>query len=103
VRFKGADVFWLAVRALAGLEGDRAEAEARLRTEGPGDGRRIDLSNLHLEGANLRNAQLEGAILHLAHLEGSDLHRAHLDHARLGGAHLETLYVNTPSTGLCTH
>ncbi len=83
VRLSGADVFWLAVCALAGgMEADAAAlvaAEARLRDE-----RRrfsLDLSALHLEAAYLRAAHLEGASLRAAHLEGAYLRAAHLEDA----------------------
>lgn len=88
VRFTGADVFWLAKRALAGPEGDAdavAGAERRLRSVHPFP----DLSALHLEGAKLRGAHLERAALDFAHLEGASLRVTHLEETFLIEAHLE--------------
>ena len=48
-----------------------------------------DLSEAHLEGANLAQARLEGANLIRARLEGADLLGAHLEGADLSYAHLE--------------
>ena len=50
---------------------------------------RADLTEAHLQGANLNRAHLERADLTEAHLEGADLIRAHLERADLFGAHLE--------------
>jgi uncharacterized protein YjbI with pentapeptide repeats len=56
-------------------------------------GKRIDLSLVQLQGANLRDAQLQGAKLWQAQLQGANLcdahlEEAHLDQARLKGAFL---------------
>lgn len=85
VELAGADVFWLAARALAGV-GDEQAIIARvdeLLHDGP------DLFDLHLEGADLAWAHLEGAHLKSAHLEGAGLIGAHLEDATLHGAYLE--------------
>ncbi len=110
-RLTGADVFWLAARALArwGEETDDvaalAAAQADLRAvaqdtqTGRGVRGKVDLRDTHLELADLMGAHLEGAFLwgvYLeqatldgAHLEGARLHDASLELADLMGAHLE--------------
>src|SRR5262249_45468691 len=103
VTLTGADVFWLAVRVLAGPLGQVPEAEAQLRAiahDGPLlPERHLDELPLekatcelapHLEGANLSSVHLEGAILGISpHLEGANLSSAHLEGANLMGASLE--------------
>jgi uncharacterized protein YjbI with pentapeptide repeats len=104
VELTGADVFWLAQRALAGADATPemlADAARRLQvtdltellgtdlTELLG----IYLSGLHLEGANLRAAHLEGAYIRAAHLERAFLIEAHLERAYLVAAHLEDAYL----------
>jgi uncharacterized protein YjbI with pentapeptide repeats len=87
----GADVFFLAARALAGsaeLEGIAAAA-ARLRTTDVSERFSLDLSALRLAGAVLYDAQLTGATLCGAHLEGVVLADAHLEGVVLYDAHLE--------------
>jgi len=95
--FTGAEVFWLAKRALAGPEGGPdalAEAERPLGFQhvrgfqGVVERYALNLSALHLEGANLSGAHLAHANLSGAHLEGANLSGAHLAHARLRRAHL---------------
>ena len=84
----GADVFWLAKRALADPEGDADElavAERRLRLPNIYFVR----STLHLERADLGGAYLQGAALLRSHLEGANLQKAQLEGANLGDAHLE--------------
>jgi hypothetical protein len=96
IKLTGIDVFYLAVRALAGgLAGDQAAwdvAAARLRSA-QNDALLLrillDLSALHLEGASLEEAHLEGASLIGARLERASLTEAHLEGAILGAAHLE--------------
>ena len=53
----------------------------------------IDLSDTHLERANLRSAHLEEAILRGAHLEGADLSRAQAQEARMNGVHLQEAHL----------
>jgi uncharacterized protein YjbI with pentapeptide repeats len=123
VRLTGADVLWLAARALAGPKGDLADAAARLNTEDPSERdtpqlwalhlegaflagahlegaflagahlERVFLAGAHLEGANVRYAHLEGAFLGNALLQGAHLTGAHLERAHLGGAHLERAFL----------
>ena len=91
VELTGAEVFWLATRALAGPDGDADAldaADAHLRQDFV-DRPLLDLSALHLEGAFLREAHLESADLFQAHLEGAILSEAHLERAYLFQAHLE--------------
>jgi pentapeptide repeat protein len=98
VRLSGADVFWLAIRALAGPKGDPGRAEERLRRAAEDDQARagLKLSNLLLRRADLRQAHLEGAILPRAHLMGANLRGAHLQRAHLRAASLEgASLVNT--------
>lgn len=98
----GADVFWLAQRALAGPDSDAAAlaaVEEPLRSQNPSERRSFVLLELHLEQANLSRAQLKGAnlsganleqaFLPDAQLEGAWLREAHLQGAFLSGAHLE--------------
>jgi uncharacterized protein YjbI with pentapeptide repeats len=90
-RLTGADVFYLAVRALSRPTGDVISADRRLR-EASGHielARAVDLSDLHLERSGLRGAHLENAVLDGAHLEGAVLEDAHLQGASLRKAHLE--------------
>ena len=90
----GADVFWLAKRALAlhlfdptgDVTTDLAAAEKRLQHHTSLYS--LNLSELHLEGADLRSAHLEGATLSLAWLEKALLRGAHLEGAFLGQAQL---------------
>jgi hypothetical protein len=49
---------------------------------------KVDLSNAHLNGANLRRAHLNGADLSQAHLNGADLREANLIGANLFAADL---------------
>jgi uncharacterized protein YjbI with pentapeptide repeats len=89
VSLTGADVFWLAKRALAGPQGDMAAAETRLRTEDFIERQSLNLAALHLEGADLRETSLERAIFRAAHLEQADLSAASLAQADFSAAHLE--------------
>lgn len=93
----GADVFWLAARALAGTSRAQVVAEhARLlRTRSPiWLSMQVRLDGLHLEGACFaEEAHLEGAYLQGAHLEGAYLQRALLERADLRVAHLEGAYL----------
>lgn len=82
VSLSGASVYWLA--ALVAGDGDVGVGEKTLNAAPS-----INLSSLHLEGANLTLAHLEGAKLYGAHLEDAALTLAHLERARLNGAHLE--------------
>jgi uncharacterized protein YjbI with pentapeptide repeats len=69
VRLTGADVFWL--------------------VEQSGHEEVGYVSNLHLEGADLRDTQLKGADLAGAYLESASLTGAHLENADLSGAYLD--------------
>ena len=89
VSLTGADVFWLAKRALAGPQGDMDAADAKLRTEDFIERQSLNLAALHLEGADLRETALERAVLRAAHLEQADLSAASLAQADLSAAHLE--------------
>ncbi|MGH9638185.1 MAG: pentapeptide repeat-containing protein, partial [Candidatus Angelobacter sp.] len=84
IHLAGADVFWLAALALDGAEGNLDKAVAELRALPF-----INLSALHLEGANLLVAQLQGAYLSQAHLEGANLLGAQMGGANLGGTWLK--------------
>src|SRR6266516_6562575 len=53
-----------------------------------------DLSEAHLEEAELIGTDLEKVSLHEAHLEKAHLARAHLQRAFLARAHLEQAYLN---------
>ena len=101
VRLTGAEVFWLAKRALAGPDGDAAalaDAGKHLLQDPT-----TYLTALHLEGANLGRTRLEGAGLFQAQLQGADLFqaqlagvflvRAHLEGASLYAAHLEGAFL----------
>jgi uncharacterized protein YjbI with pentapeptide repeats len=92
----GADVFWLAVRELAGQGGGLAGAENRLQDAIANSLLRVslDLSGIDLRGAILSGAHLEDATLGKAHLEGAVLGVAHLERAFLGGAHLEGAFLD---------
>ena len=93
-RLTGAEVFWLAVSAIAGPEADAeamTTAEQQLRAAATDSSVRykVDLSQLHLEQTNLNGAYLEKAILHRVHLEGAYLNDAHLEGAYLNDAQLQ--------------
>jgi len=83
----GADVFWLAIHAAPNT--NKVEVEQILRAPLADIREAVDLSMLHLEGANLRKARLEEAYLAGAHLEGANLDGAHLEYAYLTGAYLQ--------------
>ena len=116
-RLTGAEVFWLAVCALAKKDNTTEEvAQLRLRTTRIGSAANIDLSCLCLRDANLANVQLQGAILRgvqaqkvllsgaqltrtnlsLAQLQEANLKGAQLEEADLSGAQLQgaTLYAS---------
>ncbi len=95
----GADVFYLAARALArSAEPSAIEAAAaRLRTTVEAERFALDLSALHLEGAVLAFAHLEGAYLATARLDGADLFSAHLEGANLAFARLERANLTSAS------
>jgi hypothetical protein len=95
VHLTGADVFWLAKKALVDVYGDIPAVEQTLRD--PRHSFLLDISQglpaLHLEGADLRGAHLEGAFLVGARMEEAILVDAHLENAilieaRLGEANL---------------
>jgi uncharacterized protein YjbI with pentapeptide repeats len=90
VRLDGADVFALAVWALAGA-GDSEAIEDDLRAASHDVTLRasFDLSGLHLEGAMLEGADLEGAALRGARLSGANLRHANLRRANLQDADLD--------------
>lgn len=83
----GADVFYLAARAL--VRSDCTIADARVRLRHPTVYQHVYLPKLNLRCANLRDARLEGAVLRKAHLERAVLSGAHLESANLWRAHLE--------------
>ena len=92
----GAEVFWLAQRALAGPSGDAAaltEARTLLRSQYLVERLAVYLSELHLEGAFLPGAHLEGANLFSAQLQGAYLGNAHLEGAFLPSAQLQGAYL----------
>ena len=91
-KLSGAEVFWLAVCALAQKDGTSTdEAEERLR----GGGNAVDpfyfvdlpllclngavLAGAQLQGADLPGAQLQRADLRMAAIQGADLRQASLD------------------------
>ena len=74
------------VQAALDVIGRRSEEG---REEEEVEGRRLDLTAAHLEGAVLRGVHLESAVLIEAHLEGAILWGAHLERANLSSAHLE--------------
>jgi len=93
-RLTGAEVFWLAVSAIAGPEADAeamTTAEQQLRAAATDSSVRykVDLPQLHLEQTNLNGAYMEKAILHRVHLEGAYLNDAHLEGAYLNDAQLQ--------------
>lgn len=100
VQLSGADVYWLAVHALARRDGDISDAEDTLRGAqaisgtvpqyrtamlalGP------DLSELNLCHADLAEAQLENAVLSRARLSGANLSQTNLQGACLFQAQLD--------------
>src|SRR5262249_33113960 len=92
VLLTGADVCYLAARALTGgvaaEAAARAAAQARLHGAAGKIHTGLNMSALHLAGADLRGAQLTGASLTNAQLMGADLIGAHLAGADLRGAQL---------------
>ena len=92
----GADVFWLAVSALAGPSGDTALAEKRLREAQYNALLRaaLDLSAVNLQGAVLGGIHLRGAILRRVHLEHATLGAADLTDAFLAEARLTSAYLD---------
>jgi uncharacterized protein YjbI with pentapeptide repeats len=96
VNLSGADVFYLAARALADAStgGALELAQTELRDTQLSYRDVLDLSALHLEGAYLNDAHLERAVLPNARLKGAGLRGAHLEGTALVGAHLE-------GAGLC--
>ncbi|MDQ3865753.1 MAG: pentapeptide repeat-containing protein [Actinomycetota bacterium] len=69
------------------------EVLGRLDVKG-GDGKRLDLSFVDLQGAKFGEGNFEDAILTGAHLEAADLDAAHLEGAELSGAHLESAHLS---------
>jgi hypothetical protein len=100
VPLTGADVFYLAARALGAtsiLVADLAAAREALRAVRKDFSLHysLNLSVLHLEGATLRQAHLERAYLVEAHLERAFLSGAHLEGATLRSASLDkTTHLN---------
>jgi uncharacterized protein YjbI with pentapeptide repeats len=92
----GADVFWLAARALGGAGGDLEAAAHRLRRALTDPLLRVslDLAALDLRGAILSGADLRQAILGGAHLEDAVLGVTQLQGAFLGGAHLVDTFLD---------
>ena len=91
VSLTGADVFWLAARALVRADRSIDEAETMLRSAIYARAKTLSIAvpTLHLEKANLGNAHLERASLSKASLAGAHLYQAHLRSADLREAHLE--------------
>ena len=88
----GADVFWLAVSALAGPSGDTALAEKRLRE--------AQYNALLRAALDLSAVNLQGAVLGGIHLRGAILRRVHLEHATLGVVDLaDTFLAEAQLTG----
>ncbi len=107
-RLTGAEVFWLAVYALAECERrkmpanyvdarlsidrmllERAEGNLRFASANLKPVHPFDLSLLDVQAADLHEAQLETAFLRGAHLEGANLFGAQLEYATLREAHLD--------------
>lgn len=57
------------------------------------EGERVDLMEVHLEGALLRESHLEGAIIIAAHLDGAKFDGAHLETALLDSSSLEMAHL----------
>ncbi len=92
-RLTGAEVFWLAVCALAQKE-SKLEAQAEQRLRNPNlfnqdDPLPIDLSLLCLQEADLSDTRLEQAILSDAQLWNACFYEAYLQGADLSGAQLQ--------------
>lgn len=86
-KLTGADAFFLAVRSLRGRS-DKQTFREQVKRLMFGDWN-VNLSDLHLEGAELIGARLEHAPLTDAHLEGALLVGAYLEGAKFDKAHLE--------------
>jgi hypothetical protein len=86
----GLEVFWLAICAIAGSDGDISKVEQLLRKAENDRVVRyaLSVSKLVLVGANLRGAQLQHAQLHDAQLQHADLSSAQLTGANLLSAQL---------------
>jgi uncharacterized protein YjbI with pentapeptide repeats len=100
---KGADVYWLAIRTLAGAGGDMAAAERRLRdaADNPLLQVSLDFSALDLCQAVLSHAQLQGAILGHVRLQGATLAVADLTQAHLSGANLDGAFLDRACLEQC--
>jgi hypothetical protein len=89
----GAEVFWLAARALAGTSEAQAVADQKERLrrvrDNWGSYYTLRLDGLHLEGVHLLGAHLEGAILGGAQLQGANLSYTELQGAGLYDAQLQ--------------
>lgn len=85
VKLTGADVFWLAALALNDPDGNLGETAAALKRPFNSP----DLSELHLERANLTEAKLQHAKLHRVQLQRAMMHWAQLQGAYLRGAQLQ--------------
>jgi uncharacterized protein YjbI with pentapeptide repeats len=97
IRLTGADIFWLAARAMAGAEGDATATLEVLAAASRGDSTALStvhLGALHLQGVDLRDVNLSGAVLVGAHFDGAMLSRAHLEGSVLSYAHLNAALLN---------
>jgi uncharacterized protein YjbI with pentapeptide repeats len=93
VKLTGADVFWLAVRAVAGFDATPETLAHVADLIATADLEDVPLDLLSLAEANLGNARLERATLTQAHLESANLHAAHLQGADLRDIHLERAHL----------
>jgi uncharacterized protein YjbI with pentapeptide repeats len=88
-RLTGADVFFLAASTLADIAGvEQPEEHLRAAMHDAGLRGTLDLSILHLDGADLQGADLRGAALGGVHLSGANLWSANLLRACLQSADL---------------
>jgi uncharacterized protein YjbI with pentapeptide repeats len=99
----GADVYWLAIRTLAGPGGDVTAAETRLQdaANNPLLQVSLDFSGLDLRDAVLSTAKLQRATLGKVRLQGATLAVADLTQAYLGGANLEGAFLDRACMERC--
>jgi Pentapeptide repeats (8 copies) len=84
VSLSGADVFWLAARAIDADKVDDIAGRERLYVNNYRLDRVPSLASVQLYGANLSGAHLEQSYLCGIHLEGAQLEEAHLEGCILG-------------------